>query len=143
VSGQTDRRARVLRVRAIEHRAAAARLANADAVIANLSRIAGRLAMLRQSLAAEHGGTFGVSLNAMAEMSLRLEAATVSLVRPINEAESVRAHVETERLSARRREESAAKLHGRALLFDEQLLESRYIANLPFRKRVRTQGECA
>jgi hypothetical protein len=136
VTAQTARRARVLRVRAIEHRVATARLATADAAITNLIRIAGRLAMLRCRLGTVRGETVGLSLNAMAEMSQRLGQATASLVHPISEAERARADVNAERIKARRREESAAKLHGSAKRFDEQASAQRADAARPYRKKI-------
>lgn len=130
-----QRRARILRVRAIEHRVAAARLAQADAAVANLDRISGRLATLRRSLTTTSGRTSGLALNAMAEMSHRLEIATVSLVTPTSDAERARARVSGERLKARQREESAGRLHERAFREENETREVRALADRPHRKR--------
>lgn len=138
---KANRRARVLRVRVIEHRAVSARLAIADASIANLARIATRLTALRCSLAAVQGEAAGASLNAMAEMSQRLEAATVSLVRPISDAEQVRAQVFSERIATHRSQESAAKLYESALSLYIQKSEQRADASRYFRPRISRLGE--
>ncbi len=140
---QATRRARILRVRATEHRAATARLATADAAVVNLSRIAGRLVALRRSLIAERDDSLGLTLNAKAEMSQRLDAAAASLSRPINDAERARFQVNSERLIARRREESAARLHDRAVKFDEQRSDERASASQPFRKHSNRLGKNA
>jgi hypothetical protein len=140
---QATRRARILRVRAIEHRAATAHLATADAAVANLLRIAGRLVALRRSLVADRDDSLGLTLNAKAEMSQRLDDATASLSRPIYDAEQARFRVNSERLIARRREESAARLHDRAVQFDEQSSDERASALQPFRKHSNRLGDSA
>ncbi len=140
MSALAQRRARILRVRAIEHRIAAARLAQADAAVANLDRIASRLAALRRSLTTTSGQTSGLALSAMAEMSQRLEAATVSLVTPTDDAERARARVSGERMKARQREESAGKLHERAFREENENREVRALAATPYRKRKPLMG---
>lgn len=128
------RRARILRLRAIEHRVATAKQAHADAALANLEQIAGRLSDLRTSLAAEAGETSGLVLKSMTEMSTRLDHARASLTQPISEAEHRQALVKVERLAARQKEESAAKLHDRATDSENRAADLRASANRPFRK---------
>ena len=65
MTGTTARRARLLRLRTIEHRIAKAKLARADATLVNLERIAGRIAALKNGLGAGVGGTSGMALKAM------------------------------------------------------------------------------
>lgn len=137
----TERRARILRLRVVEHRVATARLAHADGALANLGRIAGRLAALRRTLGAEVGEASGVSLRAMAEMSQRLDNASDSLIVPISDAERARNRVNAERLKAQQKEDSATKLHDRAAEAEVRARELRAGANRPYRKRAATLGD--
>lgn len=143
MKNQATRRARILKVRAIEHRAATANLATADAAVANLNRISGRLSNLRRGLVSEQGEFIGLALKANAEMSQRLEHAKASLVQPIRDAEYARSRVKAERLIARRREDSAAKLYDRAVRSDERRADEQASASQPFRKHSNRLGKSA
>jgi len=131
---QTNRRARILRIRAVEHSIATTRLARADATLANLVQIATRLTLLRRSLTTQRGDTLGRSLNAQAEMAGRLESAAVSLALPIKDAEQARGRVDADRQSARRKEKGAAKLHEHAVRMDEAARDQRVGATTIWRK---------
>lgn len=135
MSGISTRRARLLRLRTIEHRVAAARQAKADAACNNLSQISQRLSMLRVGLGTSKGGTTGLALKSMTEMSARLDNATHSMVEPINEAESRLSEYRHLRLQARQKEEGAAKLHDRARYSEENDRIRRDETNRPYRKR--------
>jgi hypothetical protein len=143
VTQQATRRARILRVRAIEHRAATARLVTVDETIKNLARISERLFALRQSLVAQRSDVLGLTLKAKAEMSHRLASATASLVQPINDAEQARGRANSERLVARRREDSASKLYVRSVRTDEQKSYARESAVRPFRTHSNRLGKSA
>lgn len=135
-----QRRARILRVRQMEHRVARVRLATAEATLANLDRISGRLSGLRASLKPDAERTSGLALKAMAEMALRLESAQTDLAAPIGNAENNRVRSIAERVFAKGREEGAEKLHNRAVRTETYEQNRRADANRPFRKRVPALG---
>ena len=135
MTGTTARRARLLRLRTIEHRIAKAKLARADATLVNLERIAGRIAALKNGLGAGVGGTSGMALKAMTEMSIRLDAAQIGMTAPIDEAEARRAEFNTLRITAQHKEDSAAKLHDKAATSEAAARILRADANRPHRKR--------
>ena len=135
MTGTTARRARLLRLRAIEHRIAKAKLARADATLVNLERIAGRIAALKNGLGAGVGGTSGMALKAMTEMSIRLDAARSGMTAPMTEAEARRAEYNALRITAQQKEDSAAKLHDKAATSEAATRDLRADANRPFRKR--------
>ncbi len=135
-----QRRARILRVRQMEHRVARVRLATAEATLANLDRISGRLSGLRASLKPDADRTSGLALKAMAEMALRLESAQTDLAAPIGNAENNRVRSIAERVFAKGREEGAEKLHNRAVRTETYEQNRRADANRPFRKRVPALG---
>lgn len=60
MTGLAERRARIVRVRQMEHRVARAKLATAEAALANLDRIAERLNGLRTSLRPDAEQTTGL-----------------------------------------------------------------------------------
>lgn len=136
----SERRARILRVRQLEHRVARARLANAEAAVANLDRISGRLSGLRATLRPDAERTTGLALKSMAEMSLRLETAQSELKAPIEGAQHHRIRSMAERAFAKGREEGAKKLRDRALHVETTEQTRRADANRPFRKRHATLG---
>lgn len=137
------RRARILRLRAIEHRVAQAQLAKADASLSSLTQIADRLGRLRMTLHAGYGTTDGRALKVRAEMALRLDDAQVSLAAPRREAEARRRECLALQQHAHRREDSIAKLHERAVQTASAESVRRNDANRPHRKPVRNLGECA
>ena len=135
MTGTTARRARLLRLRTIEHRIAKARLARADVALVNLERIAGRIAALKNGLGTGVGGTSGVYLKAMAEMSARLDAAQIGMSVPIDEAEARRTEFNALRITAQQKEDSAARLHDKAASVEMAMRDLRADANRPHRKR--------
>jgi hypothetical protein len=137
MTGTTARRARLLRLRSIEHRIAKAKLARADAALVNLERIAGRIAALKDGLGAGVGGTSGMALKAMSEMSQRLDAARSGMTAPMSEAEARRAEFNALRIAAQQKEDSAAKLHDKAANAEAATRDLRADANRPHRKRNR------
>lgn len=135
MTSTTARRARLLRLRTIEHRVAKAKLARADATLTNLSRIAARIAGLREGLGTAVGGTSGMGLKAIAEMSARLDAAQIGMSAPIDEAEARRAEYSALRIAAQQKEDSAEKLHDKAATSEAAARILRADANRPHRKR--------
>jgi hypothetical protein len=114
MSGPSDRCGRILRVREIEHRVAAARQAAAERRVADLHEVARRIGMLRSSLGTSEGEIDGQSLKAMSEMVSRLGKAEGDLSRPIGEAEAIRERASVVRLAARTREDGASRLQEKA-----------------------------
>jgi hypothetical protein len=135
MTSTTARRARLLRLRTIEHRIAKAKLARADAALANLSRIARRIAALKDGLGTGLGETRGMDLRAMAEMSARLDSAQIGMTAPIDEAEARRAEFNALRIAAQHKEDSAEKLHSKAATSEAAARTLRADANRPHRKR--------
>ena len=130
-----ERRSRIVRVRQMEHRVARAKLATAEAALANLDRISGRLSGLRASLKPDAERTTGLALKSMAEMALRLDTAQNDLAAPIRGAEHDRVRSIGERLAAKTREEGAEKLREQAMRSENYEQTRRADANRPFRKR--------
>jgi hypothetical protein len=135
MTSTTARRARLVRLRTIEHSIAKAKLARADATLANLERIAERIASLKSGLGAGEGSTNGMALKAIAEMSIRLDAAHNGMIAPIEEAEARRAEFNALRITAQQKEDSAEKLHVKAATFEAAARDLRADANRPHRKR--------
>jgi hypothetical protein len=131
----TARRARILRLRSIEHRIAQAKLARADAALLNLTRIVERIDALKNGLGTTQGGTSGMALKAMTEMAMRLDTAQSGMVTPINEAEARRTEFSLLRVAAQQKEDSAAKLHEKAATHEAAARILRADANRPYRKR--------
>jgi hypothetical protein len=140
MSGISERRKRVLRIRVIEHRAASLKVVEADSVLSNLHSVAGRITALRTQLAVGEGHANGQALKAMCEMAQRLDTARGGLKQPIGEAQAMLTHMQKQRVLASQKEESAAKLKGRAAASEARASELRADANRPFRK-LRTAGE--
>ena len=124
----------------MEHRVARARLATAEAALANLDRISGRLSGLRASLKPDAERTTGLALKSMAEMALRLETAQIDLASPIDNAQHNRVRSIAARAFAKSREDGAEKLRDRALRVETYEQTRRADANRPFRKRVSALG---
>jgi hypothetical protein len=129
------RRARVLRMRSIEHKVAVARLAKATSDANSLEAVARRIATLRNGLGTLEGQTSGQVLSAMAEMAGRLDRAGRDLVQPIAALETTRIQIDAERMKARIKKEGASKLHSKAAASDDARRTTREDANRPFVRR--------
>jgi hypothetical protein len=133
VSRLSQRRSKIVRVRSIEHRLAAAREAAAERRIAELLGVARRISDLRASLRPHAGPSGGQSLQATGEMQLRLERAENDLQQPIRQAEARHEQAWTERMLARSREDGAGRLCEKATAGEERATQLREDANRPFR----------
>jgi hypothetical protein len=133
-----NRRARILRLRTIEHRIARMRLARADTALAGLQQIDARLEALGLGIGTVSGVTDGQMLSAMAEMALRLESAGRAMVAPLAEAQGQRAESVALRIRAQQKEMGAQKLHDIAAVSAEAARDLRTNANRPFIKRKST-----
>jgi len=109
------KRARITRVRAAQHLLAASAAASAEAQVASLENNAAKLASLRDSLTLPAGAMSGAVLRNRGELALRLDNARHGLTGAITSAKATAEKKLAERLEARQRQESAAKLDARAV----------------------------
>jgi hypothetical protein len=130
----SERASRIVRVRAIEHRVAAARQAAAERRIADLLGIAGRIGSLRSSLCVSEGATGGQALRAMTEMLQRLGRAEADLAQPIVQAEAHHRQAFAVRLEARSREDGAERLRDKVAAGEAGAIALREASNRIFRK---------
>jgi hypothetical protein len=105
-----QQRARIARVRRLQHGLAASSAAAAAGQLRSLETSRDRLAQMRLELAAQEGETSGAWLSAAGELALRLEAARMGLTPTIDAARAAAAAKEQARLHARREQESAERL---------------------------------
>jgi hypothetical protein len=134
MSVAANRMKRILRVRAIEHRIAQMRLAEANNRLHSLARIGERIEALRARAGTDAGLTDGLSLKSVGEMAMRLEVAQRDMIAPVAAASARRSALDTERGAAWAREERAARLHQRASDHEEKSQEQRADANRPARR---------
>jgi hypothetical protein len=140
MSTRSTRRARILRVRQLEHRLATAKLRSADAALGNLHNISERIAVLHASLRPEGDKTSGLELKALFEMSARLDSARSSLAMPIAQAEENRDQFDRLRQAARLREDGATKLRDKALRNEANETALRTDANRPARRLAKREA---
>lgn len=133
-----QQRGRLARVRRIQHNLAATAAARAAGEVAKLEASAVRLAALRDGLAAGEGECIGSTLASLGELAGRLDQAREGLGRTLNGARTIAAQRETQRLVARREQESAERLEQRALTTADRLADRR--AQGRFRLRGRPQA---
>jgi hypothetical protein len=122
------KRARITRIRAAQHLLAASEAASADAQVANLENNAAKLAMLRDSLSMAVGVTNGASFQNRGHLAQKLDNARHSLTDAIASAKVMAERKAAERLEARQRQESAAKLDARAVQALQDWTEARMAA---------------
>jgi len=109
------KRARITRVRSVQHLQAAAAAVQAQAQVTSLETSAAKLASLRDSLTVPTGSTTGAILQNRGELAQRLDKARGGLNDAIVSARAAAETKVAERLDARQRQESAAKLDARAV----------------------------
>lgn len=122
------RRQRLLHLRAIEHRIAAADLARADAALANVAAVEARIARLRDGIETSIGSASGRELQSLAELAARLDRARAGLEVSRANADAERSAREEQRHLAYRAEEQAERLHSRALAAETAAREQRIAA---------------
>ncbi len=135
-------RARLARVRRVQHNLAAGAAARAAAEVQRLEASVTRLAQLRDGLAAAEGLATGATLASLGELALRLDGARAGLAPSISRARTAADRREAERLEAHRNEESADKLEQRALATAERLADLKAQARFRLRPR-KTSGDYA
>ena len=125
MNGLVRQRARLARVRRIQHGLAASVAAQAAGRVQMLETSRARLSQLRAELKPAEGPTTGAAMARMGELAMRLDAARHNLAPTIDSARSAAAAREAERCAARRDQESAEKLEAAALRAAEELAEQR------------------
>ena len=125
MNGLVRQRARLARVRRIQHGLAATVAAQAAGRVQMLETSRERLRQMRSELRPVEGPTTGAAMARMGELAMRLDSARHNLGPTIDSARSAAAARETERLAARRDQESAEKLEAVALRVAEELAEQR------------------
>jgi hypothetical protein len=122
------KRARITRVRDVQHRLAMSAAASAEAHVAALETNAAKLASMRDSLTLSEGPTTGAVLQNRGELAQRLDAARHGLSDAIVSARAAAEQKVAERIEARQRQESAAKLDARAVQALAEWTEARMVA---------------
>ena len=125
MNGLVRQRARLARVRRIQHGLAATVAAQAAGRVQMLETSRERLRQMRSELRPAEGPTTGAAMARMGELAMRLDSARHNLGPTIDSARSAAAARETERRAARRDQESAEKLEAAALRVAEELAEQR------------------
>ena len=125
MNGLVRQRARLARVRRIQHGLAATVAAQAAGRVQMLETSRERLLQMRSELRPTEGPTTGAAMARMGELAMRLDSARYNLGPTIDSARSAAAARETERRAARRDQESAEKLEAAALRVAEEAAEQR------------------
>ena len=107
-------RARIARVRRIQHGLAALAKTRAQDHVDALENNEERLRQMRHALASPAGACIGADLAGRAELAMRLEAAREGLAKTIIGAKKAVDLREQARIGARRHQESAEQLEARA-----------------------------
>jgi hypothetical protein len=139
----SHQRARIARVRRIQHDLAALAAAKASGHVQMLETNQQRLKAMREGLASAPGITSGASLSSRGELAMRLETARDGLGRTIDGARAAAALREKARIGARRDQESADKLQQKALTATLRNQDRRNAALFRPRIKVRIDGDDA
>ena len=134
MSSNASRYQRILRVRAVEHRIAQQRLADADRRLQTLKQIADRIDALRVQASSGTGIVDGQVLKSLGEMAARLERAGADLATPMAAAFDHLSNMDSKRGAAWAREESAIRLLQRSVEDELHESERRADANRPARR---------
>jgi len=133
-----ERRARITRVREVQHLHAIGEAAAAEGKVVQLEGNAARLAALRMSLTLAPGITTGAGIGNAGEMGLRLDTVRHGLTDAIGAAKAVATARAKDRRDADIRRESAERLETRAVAELQQMIEERMMANIRHRSRKET-----
>lgn len=135
-----QRRARITRVREVQHLQAVSEAATAQGKVVQLENNAARLVALRMSLTLEPGITSGSALGHSGEMGLRLDTVRHGLTDAIVGAKAVAHSRLIERTEADIRRESAERLQQRAVADLQRMIEERMAAGIRHRARKETSN---
>lgn len=134
------KRARITRVRSAQHLLAASDAATAEAQLVSLEGNAAKLALLRDSLTIPVGETSGAVLQNRGQLAQRLDNARTGLASAITSAKATAEQKVAERIEARQRQESAAKLDQRAVQALADWTEARLSASFRPRSNKKTEN---
>jgi flagellar biosynthesis chaperone FliJ len=140
MKGALGRRARVLRVRHVQHAMAVAETARARDEAEGIALNVDRLRKVRGELFDNRGMANGASFASMQELASRLEAAGRQLDGALYDARRRVEAKEAVGLAANRDREIAVKLKDRAIADLEEWRENR-LAALPRYRRMQRNGE--
>jgi hypothetical protein len=140
VKAQAEQRARIARVRRVQHLQAAGIAAAAEEKVVQLESNATRLASLRGSLTASPGITSGAALGSAGELASRLDSVQSGLADAIGAARVQAMARAAERLDAHIRREGAEKLETRAVADLQNMIEQRLAASIRHRSRETRNG---
>jgi|SRR6187402_875034 len=133
-----ERRARITRVREVQHLHAVGEAAVAEGKVAQLEGNAAKLAALRMSLSMAPGVTNGAALGNSGEMGLRLDTVRHGLTDAIGAAKAIALARINDRRDADIRRESAERLETRAVADLQRMIEERMVAGIRHRSRKET-----
>lgn len=134
-----ERRARITRVRQVQHLQAVSEAASAENKVVQLEGNAAKLAALRGSLSVAPGITSGASLSNVNELAQRLDQVRSGLADAIGAARIAAAARANERMQADIARESAQRLEHRAVADLQNMIEQRMLANIRHRKAKEAQ----
>lgn len=134
-------RARIVRVRRIQHNGAATAAADAAGRVQLIEGNRERLSRMRGELRPAEGPMLGAALARMSELAMRLDDARFGLGVSLDAARAAAAAKERARLTARRDQEGAEKLQQAAAVAANDLIERRQ--RLVARRPNRLKGEQA
>lgn len=140
MSRTSCKKARILRIRMTEHRAATARLVQAQNEVAKISAVEGRIRNLRAAACVSAGTHDAPGMLATGEMQLRLGRASDDLSRSKTDAKAQQYEEAERRQVAHRKEESASRLLRKACIHDAVQSERRRDANAPRIRKSPTIG---
>jgi hypothetical protein len=126
MNGIVRQRARLARVRRIQHGLAASHAAAAADRVQMLEMNRDRLRRMRSELQPIEGTTSGAALARMGELGSRIDGARQGLAVTIESARSAAIAREAERVVARRDQESAERLEQAAVRAAEEIAERRF-----------------
>jgi hypothetical protein len=133
-----QQRARIARVRRVQHLQAVGAAAQAEGKLVQLEGNAERLLSLRASLTGEAGITSGAALGNARELAMRLDEVRHGLSRAIGSAKEAVELRSQERIGAHIARESAERLQVRAVADMHRMIEERMAAS--FRPRRKDAG---
>lgn len=140
MSALVQQRQRIVRVRRIQHNAAANAAVDAAQRVQMIEGNRARLLQMRGELQPAVGLTSGAALARIGELGMRLDEARFGLGTSLGAARAMAATREGERIAARRDQESAEKLEQAAALAAEEQSEQR-LRGLGRRRPRFAQGE--
>jgi hypothetical protein len=130
-----DRRARIARVRRVQHLQAVGAAAVAEGKLVQLEGNAQRLQGLRNSLSGEAGRTNGAALGNTSELAMRLDDVRHGLDRAIGSAKEAVELRAQERIGTHIALESAERLQTRAVAEMHKMIEERMLASFRPRRK--------